>query len=508
MRAVRPNLAPAPPLRDRNGAPPVFLQRPRSFLSDDRIRLLDVERSIASPSPWEAPGVSRLWSYHLHYFDGLLDPATPNGLKHRLVESWIEVHRPGARPGWEAYPLSRRIVNWIKWLSSEVEPPTSALDSLAAQTRYLERTLEYHLLGNHLLANAKALVFSGLFFRGPEADRWLRRGWSIFEQQITEQFFDDGGHFERSPMYHAILTEDLLDLRSLSDRSDGVPVPSWLQGRVSAALRWAAVMSWPDGRAPLFNDAADGVAPTWPELRSFADALGVTLSEPATGGPLFLPDSGYLRFDASAYLAFVDAGPPGPEYLAAHAHCGALSFQLWSHERRRPLVVDTGTSTYEPDGRRLRERSTAAHNTVQLGDREQSEIWAAFRMGGRARLSDVRVTGDGLEASVTHWSGGVHERRYRFLPDGVEIEDRVRGNDDEPAVARIHLHPDERPRCDGSEVRLEGGGSFTFGGAESIHVVPYEHAPRFNVRCPASALQVAFRGRLTTRLRLQAASEP
>ncbi len=33
--------------------------------------------------------------------------------------------------------------------------------SLAIQARYLTRRLEHHLLGNHLLANAKALVYAG-----------------------------------------------------------------------------------------------------------------------------------------------------------------------------------------------------------------------------------------------------------------------------------------------------------------------------------------------------------
>ncbi len=50
------------------------------------------------------------------------------------------------------------------------------LDSLFQQTHVLNQQLEYHLQGNHLLANAKALVFAGSCFDGDIADGWLRRG--------------------------------------------------------------------------------------------------------------------------------------------------------------------------------------------------------------------------------------------------------------------------------------------------------------------------------------------
>ena len=80
------------------------------------------------------------------------------------------------------------------------------------QVRFLRKRLEIHLLGNHLFANAKALVFAGLYFTGNEADEWLGKGLAILEREVPEQVLRDGGHFERSPMHHGIILEDLLDL--------------------------------------------------------------------------------------------------------------------------------------------------------------------------------------------------------------------------------------------------------------------------------------------------------
>ena len=49
-----------------------------------------------------------------------------------------------------------------------------------------------------------------------EPELWLSKGLNIIKNELSEQILDDGGHFERSPMYHALLLEDLLDLTNLS----------------------------------------------------------------------------------------------------------------------------------------------------------------------------------------------------------------------------------------------------------------------------------------------------
>src|SRR5262249_6854070 len=133
-----------------------------------------------------------------------------------LIKRWIAENPPGAGNGWEPYPISLRVVNWIAWSLAGGKLDEVACDSLATQVRVLGASLEYHLLGNHLLANAKALVFAGCYFTGPEAEAWLTAGLSLLQRELAEQILADGGHFERSPMYHAIILEDVLDLVQLA----------------------------------------------------------------------------------------------------------------------------------------------------------------------------------------------------------------------------------------------------------------------------------------------------
>ena len=65
--------------------------------------------------------------------------------------------------------------------------------SLLTQARWLNQNLEWHLLGNHILANAKALIFAGLYFEGKEADKLLKKGLKILLKELDEQILNDGG---------------------------------------------------------------------------------------------------------------------------------------------------------------------------------------------------------------------------------------------------------------------------------------------------------------------------
>ena len=169
-------------------------------------------------------------------------------LHSELLQLWIEGNPPGKGNGWEPYPTSLRVVNWIKWVLAGNIPPADFYQSLAMQVRFLCKRLEYHLLGNHLFANAKALVFAGLFFNGPEAEKWFSCGMAILGKEIPEQVLADGGHFERSPMYHSIILEDMLDMANLF-QAYGKDLPCSLarQNRGNACLvGWHDAPGWSD----------------------------------------------------------------------------------------------------------------------------------------------------------------------------------------------------------------------------------------------------------------------
>jgi hypothetical protein len=177
IRRPKPDFSPAPSVRKNLRSLAMAARRTPSLTGPESFIFLG-EPGALSTHGWDDPMRSKLWRYNLHYFDDLNAQGASTRLEWQrsFIRAWIEGNPPGCGSGWEPYPTSLRIVNWIKWLFGNVAPPDIMVNSLAVQARWLMLNLERHLLGNHLFTNAKALVFAGCFFEGPEAERWLSKG--------------------------------------------------------------------------------------------------------------------------------------------------------------------------------------------------------------------------------------------------------------------------------------------------------------------------------------------
>ena len=402
---------------------------------------------------WDGPDKSKLWRYNQHYFDDLNAEQAASRIEwHKnLIRDWIASNPPSMGSGWESYPTSLRLVNWIKWSLTRGELPAYCLESMVIQARWLEKRIEWHLLGNHLFANAKALVFSGIYFSGSEADRWLNRGISILEREISEQILPDGGHFELSTMYHALIFEDLLDLCNLLEcYKSNLPIQfvkllESYKKATSKMLMWLDSMSHTDGELSFFNDAAFGIAPRSYELRQYATRLGIS-NLCLQGRSKDLAYSGYVRLESENVVALLDIASIGPDYLPGHAHADTLSFELSLYGQR--LLVNTGTSCYQRGRERLYQRGTIAHNTVAISEENSSEVWSSFRVARRARPFNKKVDIDSLPMCVECSHDGykrldgspTHTRSWILYRDKLVVEDTV-DSPDLPAQARFYFHP-------------------------------------------------------------------
>lgn len=452
FRLARPR--PRSVIASRRGAPTRWsfpIAKPQSLFGPAQLQFLNEKHDI-SETGWDTPEIAKLWRYNLHYFDDLTasTAAERRSWHTALISNWIEANPPGKGTGWEPYPTSLRIVNWVKWLLAGNEPPEGMLDSLATQADWLTRRLEYHLLGNHLFANGKALVFAGHFLEGRAAARWVQKGARVLRQQIREQVLSDGGHFELSPMYHAIAVEDVLDLANLEQAypslAGGKIVPAGLATRM---LNWLALMSHPDGDISFFNDGALGIAPSFAALCDYAARLGEELPRSPTAGLVHLAESGYIRLQDDDMVCLIDVAGVGPDYLPGHAHADTLSFELSLGGKR--VLVNSGTSEYGGGKDRLRQRGTAAHNTVVLDGADSSEVWSSFRVARRAYPRDLLVTEerDGWTVTCSHTGytrlagRPVHTREWKFSRGSLTVTDRFSGRVN-TAEAYFHFSPDVR----------------------------------------------------------------
>lgn len=485
---------------------------PRSHIDQGVFEFLGERGRVETAGDWSAVNKTKLWLYNLHYLDDLnaVDADARPDQQGWLIQRWIDDNPPLAGHGWEPYPLSLRIGNLVKWCARQTQVSPEWLVSIGRQAQALAVQEERHILANHLFANGKALTFAGAFFSGDQGGQWLKGGLRILDREISEQFLPDGGHFELSPMYHSTLLWDMCDLVNLAERS---AIPELLEraaawrGVIERGLAWLESMCHPDGEISFFNDAAFGIAPQFRQIKAYAGALGCLESKGLTEALsctsyTYLRDTGYIVvLPEQGGKALLDVAAVGPAYQPGHAHADTLGFELSLFGQR--VLVNSGTSRYGEDTERLRQRSTAAHNTVEIDGEDSSEVWAGFRVARRARPSvpeiwrelgmegkelRIRCAHDGYRRLPGH---PIHQRQWAFAKGRLRMIDSLSGQF-RKAVCRFYLHPDVQV-VGNRELHLQSGHRLlwsVFGGM--ANVVSSTWHPQFGASVPSHCIEIPF----------------
>lgn len=399
---------------------------------------------------WDNPSQSKLWRYNLHYFDCLNQLELDNEevqLQNNLISKWIRENPYGKGTGWEPYPTSLRIINWIKWHFKTNSLSAEAKLSLWNQVNWLAGLPEFHLLGNHLFINVKALLFASAIFGLNEDSTNYRKALKILMKEISEQFLEDGAHFELSPMYHALAMEDLLDLYQLKSSLPKNFPSQEIQEKFNRGMKWLHYMSYRSGELAHFNDCANDIAPTLSELNELGQKVGLKGALNSDIKFNYFKDSGFVVFKNETVHLVADIGDIGPDYLPGHAHADSLSFELAIKGKR--VIVNSGTGEYGLSEERLRQRSTAAHSTIELDGKSSSEVWSGFRVAQRARITEVEICEEDkrLEFAAVHdgytriKSKPLHKRNWKLNDSSIEIIDVVSGSGNSVQL-RYYLHPD------------------------------------------------------------------
>ena len=508
----------APPFPGRSGRsifPSVWSGRPQPAAAEcrrGRFAFLDRSEALGWPPEWARADLPRLWQYHLHYFDWLLGLGYADARE--AVRDWIRAHPLGrGRVGWEPYPISVRLPNWCAFFfgrfAEETERDAPFLaelwPSLYRQAEWLARHLEFRLMGNHLFENGAALCLAGDCFRGGAAERWRRIGRGILEREFPEQVLADGMHFERSPMYHQRMSALALALAAVEDPT----VRALAAARLPRMVAALGAVCHPDGGIALFNDSALGAAM---DARAFLDLArhqvpAARSLPPPPPGAWALREAGYYGFrSADGSFAICDAGDVGPDYIPGHAHGDIFSFELSLQEQR--VIVDAGVYDYERGAMRDYCRSTAAHNTVEIGGQDQCEFWDVFRVARRGRPRDVVWQPSPHGFRLTGWHDGYarlrgsprHRREFVWeAPSTLRVRDSVHSARPVRAVSRLHLHPACWPQLAGDREAVvdHPAGRFRIAltGAGVMRLEDSLYCPEFGVQVANRCVTVALEGK-------------
>ena len=428
-----------------------------------RFNFLNQERQLGTPPSWAQPDAPQLWRYHLHYFEWAWslanhpDRTWARAQFARLWSSWKSASPLGRGEAWSTYVVSLRLWVLCGVYDALCEPGGEGQwrSQLDLHARFLRAQLEHDVGGNHLLKNLKALIGAGVFLG---QDDLVETGSRHLRRQLRIQVLADGGHFELSPSYHCQVLGDLIDLHGLlTAANQQQPTTSKLATAIEGMQTWLGAMLMPDGDVPLFNDCTLVGQPRIQLLGPIA---------PSPSALTVLKPSGYVIIKPDARIHLVaDVGPPCPKELPAHAHADCLSFELAVDGRR--ILVNSGTSTYEPSARRQFERSTAAHNTIEVDSADQTEVWGTFRAAhlAQARLEVAGADKDGVTVRASHdgytrlADSPRHTRTWHVRPASLDIHDDITGENGvgvHRSQLRIHVAP-------GVESAVVSDGSYRLG---------------------------------------------
>ena len=452
-----------------------------SYLGMNKFKFLNIEHDFEKNINWNHSEYGKLWTYNLNYFEYLNQNNSYDYIE--LIENFID-ETEKIIVGYESFPIALRGINWIKYLTYNNIENQKINDSLYAQYSRLKDNLEYHLLGNHLLENAFSLLFAAYYFQ----DQILYvKAKKILLDELEEQILDDGAHFELSPMYHQIMLFRLLDVINLvkNNHWKNDELLTFLNQRAEIMLGWLENITYNNGDIPLLNDSTNEIAPKSEDIFKYAQSLNISMKR------LNLNASGYRKVIKANYESIVDVGEIGADYIPGHAHSDTFNFEVYRNNK--PFIVDTGLSTYETNERRMIERSTSSHNTVEVLGLNQTQVWGGFRVAKRANIIFLEEKNNYLKAKHNGYKAHniVHERVWKFKENQIVILDEL--SKETKAIAFLHFHPSITKKVIVSCIEIDN---------ENYEILEYDYAIGFNLTKKAWYLQMKFLNTLELKINL------
>ncbi len=404
-------------------------------------------------------------------------------------------------PNWSApFEVAYRVNSWTwAWFlfhdCEEIAAETSdvLLRAIGEHCSYLDANLEVHARNNHLLLEAKALLFAAIAFpQFSDAKLWQQRAERLLFDEVRQQVLEDGVHAEMSTHYHRVIAGELLELFILLQRN-GIAIPTDVEQRIRLMAEFEQNIVRPDGHLPLFGDSSQNdtyarfpAAAAAPYCFASADnnASGTVpeleeailwrlphakrsdcIVRPAQSKAFPLGGYYIMRNQESGeqakYMA-IDCGPFGLPIDPHHGHADALSFELYA--LGRPWLVDCGVYSTHTDWEwRQYFRGTRSHNTVMVDGLDQSHLIDSRRADSlaKARCIEWSATPD---SDVQRFSGRhdgyarlpnsvIHRRMIWFVRDSFwVITDVLEGTGTHSLELNLHSLPDV-------EIKVVGDGA-------------------------------------------------
>ena len=444
---------------------------------------------------YEDPALPRDFSDYLQSFEWLRDLAAAATRERaakpaeQVVAKWLAAHADHVtNRAWRADLWGRRILFWSAYApyilsSRDAEYRAQVLNTLSRGARHLDKAADKATPGIARMTAWAGVIASALVVQGGPAR--LSKGEGGLLRAIALGLHDDGGLTSRSPVEQLALVELLSQLRAAyfageHDMPD--QITEALDGAVAALLGVTmgdeALSNWQGGNMLTKRRIAAAVEGTGVRARPLRQPRGW----------------GYQRLDAKQTVAIFDAAPPPPSRAFSGGCASTLAFEL--SEGLHRIVVNCGGEGAAlgalASGLVAGLRTTAAHSTLTLGDRNSTAIHEDGTLGkGVAQVELARDdTGGVVQVEASHDGyvrrfGMVHQRTLTLASDGRELRgqdvllqqgrSKRKSGEELPFAVRFHLGPTVEAATtadgQGALLRIRGGTVWQFrcrGGQLSI----------------------------------------
>jgi hypothetical protein len=407
------------------------------------------------------------------------------GVIRQHLESWFAACPYRMGPNWSsALEPAIRLINWsVAWqlLGGASSPLFKDAEGAHFGRRWLESVHQhaefvrgnfslYSSTGNHLIGEAAGLFVAAVTWPfWAEARGWAEEAKAVLEREALLQNAPDGVNREQAVSYQQFEL-DLLLLPLFAGRANGKKFSAAFESRIEAMLEYLASIMDVGGNVPMIGDSDDGLVVRLAQSDGYcnyrsllatgailfrraafkakagklddktrwlvgegADAAFELLDGTGTQLPMrraFTHGGYYILgcdFETENEIRLVaDAGPVGYPPLAGHGHADALAFTL--SVAGKEFLIDPGTYAYHTQGPWRRYfRGTAAHNTLRVDGKDQSESGGNFMWLRKAdtqcalwRPSEGRDVFEGWHDGYAHLPDPVLHRRR------ISLEKRTR----------------------------------------------------------------------------------
>jgi hypothetical protein len=372
-----------------------------------------------------------------------------------------------------------RLINWLWVFNTDALELSYSAASRLARCIYLQLDYIYSRFsagGNHLVLESLAVFIYGCIASDSRrGGRWKTWGDETLRKELIRQTTNDGVHSEQSMFYHQAVATHFLKY-FLAAKKFEVQSDSDTIDRFRRMLDYVHNVAMPDLTHPVVGDGEPLVTDDREHWESrallaarwvlFDEPVDVSLSRMIDDSCIWLlgrnareivsahstlctrvyRESGLAVLRASDAYVFVDAAPFSDYEFPHHGHADALSFVVCVGSEQ--LLVDPGGYGYYDDEFRRFFRSTAAHNTISLDDRDQSQLFGVLGYGrlANARIEEVRhfEDVDCVLGSHDGYRPVSHSRAYFLCKQPhptLVIVDQIEGVDTHRAVSRFHAAP-------------------------------------------------------------------